>query len=58
MGADQRQQGTEIAPLPNSNRQHELGQLLGERHDTRRSPENPGVPLRGFLFHGSGALWP
>jgi hypothetical protein len=38
MGADQREQRTEMAPLPDGNRQHKLGQLLGERHDTQRSP--------------------
>ncbi len=33
MGADQREQGAEIAPLPDGNRQHKLGQLLGEWND-------------------------
>jgi hypothetical protein len=38
MGADQREQRTEMAPLPDGNRQNKFGQFLGERHDTRRSP--------------------
>jgi len=33
IGADQRQQRTESAPLPDGNRQHKLGQLLGEWKD-------------------------
>jgi hypothetical protein len=33
MGADQRQQRAEIAPLPHGNRQHKLGQFFGERND-------------------------
>jgi hypothetical protein len=50
-GADQRQQGDEIAPLPNGNRQHKLGQLFGEWNDDstlarRNNAPRPSVTRR------------
>jgi hypothetical protein len=50
MGGDQSQQRTEIAALPDRNRQHELGQCLGEGNDdSALAGRQPLLKIAPFL---------